>query len=233
LSKNILSLSNNNIISALGGGLISFIIPYYFFHKSRIVELVKNKRDYVYIPLFQELSCNMRIIQKNYFIDIYGKGENYFSKNKAEEILSNKEFFLLPIHIRNWMYEYFEIFARYCNSFEYEYKTFKSFLKFLEKKYSIGIDDSYYTENFFIMCLKSIEKNDINEIDKVEITKTEKSILNNIEDEIFYWANNKYKDNEIMKSQKELTKSIIDLLNILDYLISKINKKYLKILEYV
>ena len=225
---------DTNVISIFIGGIITFIISYYSFYKTKILSLVKEKKENVYIPIIKELINNLDILKEEYLFNSDDEDSNNLSINTINDIVSNKEYYLLPPNILAWLNEYVDIYTHYVRSYKYEYDVFVSFLNFQNKNFSIEINKKHYKDSFFKKCLKAVVRKNVEIIGEIEyINQPNSKRIIDIEGEIFSWCSTKYSENKLIKDRDILINTVKELLSVFNYLVEKINKKYLKIIQYI
>ena len=223
---------DTNLASVIIGGIISLTISYYFFYKTRLITIVKEKKENAYIPILKELIHNFNLLKYDVFTVIAGNEQKIISTNTINNVLSNKEYYLLSEYIILWIYEYLDANYQYTSEYEYEYNVFKSFLKRLENNHSIEIEDIHYKEEYFTRCIKATMTKDASIIGDINLVKNNNPQIV-LKDVVYNWCYTKYNNTIFMERRNTLFNQTKDLINILDYLITKINKKYLTIIEYI
>jgi len=81
-------ISDMNIISAFIGGIFSLVFSYYFFNKSNIITLIKDKKRTIYIPIKKELNLNIQLIINDILVN-----PNTFHIETVKKILKNEDYY--------------------------------------------------------------------------------------------------------------------------------------------
>jgi len=222
-------ISDVNILSAFIGGIFSFVFSYYFFYKSNMIALVKDKKRKVYIPIKKELNFNKQSIIYDILVN-----PNTFQIKTINKIIKNEDYYLLSNNIKAWLNEYLNLYSQYSKLFESKYKVFITFLNYINKEYSININEMHYSKDFYVKCLLSIYKQNEEIIDDIKFTKND-DIKNeiNIKNIIFNLCNKEHYINDLKKANEELISDLRELICVFNVFINIININYLKTIDYI
>jgi len=194
-----------------------------------MITLVKEKKEKIYSPIIKELKLNIQLMMNNILINPY-----IFYNETVNRVLLNEDYYLISNIIKSWLSEYLNMFYLYSKLFESKYKVFLTFLDYINKEYSINIDKTYYSTDFYCKCLISILKQDKEIIGNVIFTYTinqKKEIdINTI---IYNLCNENTFKNDLIRSNELLVLEIKELICVFDIMINIINIKYLKMIDYI